>query len=375
MKNPGLYIHIPFCLKKCSYCAFYSITDLTLMDSFIDALLREMALYQGFGHFDTVYFGGGTPSLLSISLLDKITGAIHRNFDIAKDAEWTIEANPGDLNELYCRQLREHGFNRINIGVQSMDNRILSLLGRRHSREDAVSAVQSVRAAGFTNMGLDFIYAVPGQDINACLDNLREVSAFAPEHLSCYQLTIENTTPLGEQYRLGLYTKPDEETELDFFLRISDALSRAGYFHYEVSNFSRGENFRSRHNMKYWDHTPYLGLGPAAHSFSSDRRWWNYRSVQQYCQKLNSAKKPIEGEESLTQENLYLESLSLGLRTSDGIDIRSCRQDYGHDLLVNKKFIEKLQAEKLIVIEGDHLRPTLKGMALADALAKELGFN
>ncbi len=372
MKKAGLYIHVPFCLKKCDYCGFYSITSLDLMDDFVEALLKEMALYRSFGPFDTVYFGGGTPSLLNPPQIDRIIRGIHDSFSISEHAEWTIEANPGDLYESFCRALRGMGFNRINIGVQSLDDRVLSLLGRRHTRREAAAAVLSARNAGFTNMGLDFIYGIPGQDIEACLASLNEVAAFSPEHLSCYQLTVEEGAPLSEKFRNGVFKKPDEETEIGFFLQISEVLSREGYIHYEVSNYARGPEFRSRHNMKYWDHTSYLGLGPAAHSLDGNRRWWNRRSVGDYCRDLEAGRKPVEDEEKLTRDDLFLETLSLGLRTAEGIEIDSFVRDYGCNLMADRELTARLQSEKLVTVENGHLRPTLKGMAVADALAVEL---
>ena len=172
----GLYIHIPFCLKKCAYCAFYSSTDLGKIDGFVSALLKEIELYRGFGSFDTVYFGGGTPSLLKIPQFQRIIERVRNTFSIAEDAEWTIETNPGDLSISYGVALRQSGFNRINIGIQSLNDAALSLLGRRHDRKAALAAVESARSAGFENMGLDLIYAVPGQDVKACLETLAEMT-------------------------------------------------------------------------------------------------------------------------------------------------------------------------------------------------------
>jgi len=367
----GLYIHIPFCLKKCNYCAFYSTPTLDLIEAFVDALVGEMTSYRGFGAFDSIYFGGGTPSLLTIPQLEKITNAIHRIFEIQENAEWTIEGNPGDLNGSYSRQLRGLGFNRINIGVQSTNDHVLSFLGRRHTREDAMNAIRNARASGLKNVGLDFIYGIPGQNISDCLSGLADVISFSPEHISCYQLTIEDSTPLGELYRRGLITKLDEDIELDFFLKVSETLTGAGYIHYEVSNFAKSPSSRSRHNMKYWDHTPYLGLGPASHSFKDRRRWWNVRSLGDYCEKTNAGESPIESEERLTEEDFLLETLCLGLRTIDGISIVSLR-DCGGGVLSNKSLVDHLQSEDLIQIMHGRIRPTLKGMALADALAVEL---
>ena len=280
LKTPGLYVHIPFCLSKCPYCDFYSSTSLSALPRFLDALFQEMSTYRGrFNPFDTVYVGGGTPSLLGSQQLENLLIKIRDTFDLISNAEITVETNPADLNQPYLESLREIGINRINIGVQSFDQETLRFLGRRHSLKQAVSAIEASRNAGFHNMGLDLIYGIPGQTIDSWLDTLKQAVASSPEHLSCYQLTLEPRTPLGKRLNAGEFSIPGEELQVEFFMKTSQFLEDAGYIHYEVSNFAKGIEFASRHNQKYWDHSPYLGLGPAAHSFRDNRRWWNHRSI------------------------------------------------------------------------------------------------
>jgi len=363
MKIPGLYIHIPFCLNKCHYCDFYSVTSLTRVPVFLDALFREMEMYRGrFDAFDTIYIGGGTPSVLSAEQIRDILAAVRSNFKLLPDQEITLETNPGDLSLPYVDSLREIGINRLNIGAQSFDQKVLDFLGRRHSVEEAASAIEDARKAGFGNMGLDLIYGVPGQEMASWLNTLNRALSFRPEHLSCYQLTVEEKTPLGRRYARGECTVPGEELQYQFFMKTSEILENAGYIHYEVSNFARGMTYASRHNQKYWDHTPYLGLGPAAHSFQGNRRWWNHRSVEKYVQLLMGSEFPIEETERLTMEQMALESLYLGLRTKMGVNLDETWN------YVGEGFINQLLTEELITIRNGFLCPTRSGLAVADGL-------
>ncbi|MBW2637140.1 MAG: radical SAM family heme chaperone HemW, partial [Deltaproteobacteria bacterium] len=246
---PGLYIHIPFCLSKCHYCNFYSETSLKHLSSYTQALESEMALYeQRFRKFDTVYFGGGTPSILKAEEIADILRSIERYFSLQEESEITIEANPGDLDPAFLRSLREGGVNRVNIGVQSFDDDILDFLGRRHSSRDAVQAIETTYNEGFTNTGLDLIYGIPGQNMNKWMDTLSRAISFKPEHISCYQLTIEASPHLGKRLDKGEITLPDEDIQYDFFMKTSERLEDEGYIHYEISNFAKDTHFISRHN-------------------------------------------------------------------------------------------------------------------------------
>jgi oxygen-independent coproporphyrinogen-3 oxidase len=370
-QTPGLYIHIPFCLSKCPYCEFYSSTALSRLPRFLDALFQEMARYrQDFHCFDTVYIGGGTPSLLRVQQLESLLVRIRENFDLARDTEITIETNPADLSQSSLESIRETGINRVSIGVQSFDQEVLRFLGRRHSVQQAILAIEASKTAEFHNIGLDLIYGVPGQTIDLWLDTLKQAVAFVPEHLSCYQLTLEAETPLGRRYQAGEFSMPTEELQYEFFMKTSQFLEEAGYIHYEVSNFARETKYASRHNQKYWNHSPYLGLGPAAHSFQSNRRWSNHRSVDQYIAAVNAGNFPVEEREILTLEQLRLEALSLGLRTKKGVDFADFNDRYQYDLFTEKKtMLGKLQEEGFIHIQDGHLCPTPTGLAVADSLS------
>ena len=370
-KVPGLYIHIPFCFSKCLYCDFYSSTSISALPDFLDALSKEMEMVRNrFNPFDSVYMGGGTPSLLSPQQLEIILTRVRENFNLLPKPEITIETNPADLNRSFLESMLENGINRINIGVQSFDEDVLGLLGRRHSVKQAISAVEASRNAGFQNVGLDLIYGVPGQDIESWLDTLKQALLFSPEHLSCYQLTLEAKTPLGIRHQAGEFLIPGEELQYEFFMKTSEFLEAAGYIHYEVSNFARGKEHTSRHNQKYWDHSPYLGLGPAAHSFQCNQRWWNPRSLDQYLASINAGNLPVEETETLTMEQLRLEVLYFGLRTKKGISLQDFKNQYHYDLFTEKKeILEKLEEEGFISIQNGTLYPTQTGLAVADSLS------
>lgn len=330
-----------------------------------------MAFYKkSFQSFDTIYLGGGTPSLLSIQQIDNILKSVNDNFNIDRQTEKTMEVNPGDVSVEYFQQLRKQGINRLNIGIQSFNDSLLKFLGRRHSAQEAIAAMDTARQAGFDNIGIDLIYGVYGQDMKAWRETLNKALSFFPEHLSCYQLSLTGETPLYKQYRKENLQLPTENEALDFFMTTSKILTDAGYIHYEVSNFARTDSLKSRHNMKYWRHAPYLGLGPAAHSFLDSRRWWNKADVKTYLNAVGEGKKPVDKTESLSTEQLALEALFLSMRTKDGIHLQQYQDHFGADLLVDKKnVIDELMKNGLLELKDGRLQPTLAGMAVADSLA------
>ncbi len=404
--KPGLYIHVPFCKSKCGYCSFYSIASPDLIPAFVKAVVREMAFYKSplsfprrressffngsldsrlrtlkgtsgndveeypFTGFDTIYIGGGTPSLLAVRDIETILRAITNHFEIDHHAEITMEVNPGDVSLNYFQDLRRSGINRLNIGIQSFDDDILKFLGRRHTATEAKAAIVAARKAGFDNVGMDLIYGVHGQNLKDWKQTLQQALIFSPEHLSCYQLSLDSNTPLFRHYKQEGLRLPEENEAFDFFMTTSQTLTEAGYIHYEVSNFSRTQALTSRHNTKYWRHTPYLGMGPSAHSFWNNKRWWNKADVDSYIKDMTEGKTPVEQYEELSVEQLALEALFLGLRTKDGIDLDACNALFGIDILLDKKkTIDELIENKLVELKDGRLRPTLTGMAVADSLA------
>jgi oxygen-independent coproporphyrinogen-3 oxidase len=370
MIQPGLYIHVPFCETKCGYCDFYSVTSVCDIPEYIKAILEEISLYaRDFSNFDTIYFGGGTPSLLRSADWSEILVHARNTFTIAADAEITAEVNPADAHPHFLTSLRQMGVNRLNLGVQSFDADMLRFLGRRHTHKQAVQSIEGARAAGFENIGIDLIYGVPDRSLFSWKDALSRALSFEPEHLSCYQLSLEGGTPLGCRHQRGEFALPDEDEQLDYFMMTSDILEDAGYLHYEVSNFARADRFKSRHNQKYWRHIPYLGLGPAAHSFSAQRRWWNHRSLKQYLLDLREGRRPVEGSEHLTPSQQRLETCFLGLRTGEGIPIQYFSEQQNTPHPEKRKILDELVRQGLIVIRDGFLKPTRRGLALADRLA------
>jgi oxygen-independent coproporphyrinogen-3 oxidase len=360
----GLYVHVPFCRQKCRYCDFYSIPSASLVTEWLDALEAEASLYKDrFPFFDTLYLGGGTPTLLATGDLARLVEILRRNFTICPDAEVSLEANPNDVTSEKVHFFRDLGFNRISLGVQSMDDRELEFLGRTHSARQAARAMERIRESGFPGFGVDLIYGLPGQTEAEWAGTLHEALAFSPDHVSCYQLTVSRETPLWETLEAGRIRLPGEEQERSLFLTASEVLGGQGFVHYEVSNYARGDSSVCRHNVKYWDRAPCLGLGPSAHSFQGDTRWWNHRSVREYCRDLARGRKPVEGSERLSEEQAALEELSLQLRTRAGTAIR----DLGRHEKADRVLPGLLEAGLLEVI-GERAVPTREGFLVADRL-------
>lgn len=361
---PGLYIHVPFCVTKCPYCDFYSVTDFSAKDAWLHALQAEMDLYRhDFGPFETLYIGGGTPTMLSDRDLDDLFHGLHTHFSLCTDCEITIEANPDDITEDKLVFLRSLGVNRLSMGVQSFEENELRFLKRRHTAAGAEKALSLARKAGFTNFGIDLMYGLPGQTDDGWLKTLRTALAFEPTHLSCYELTFEETTALGKMKIAGQIASLTEEEGRGLFLLTSRFLQEHGFIHYEISNFARGDEYCSRHNRKYWRHAPYLGLGPAAHSFQHGVRWWNYRSIEQYCKAAKRGLKPVEGSETLSPGQLRLERLFLGLRTRDGVTMDDAFGESPSEMLLSQ-----IRASGLATIRRNRIIPTVKGFLVADRL-------
>ena len=335
--NAGIYIHIPFCLKKCPYCSFYSITDLSFKDNFLKALLKEMEYYRGSRmSFDSIYFGGGTPSVLSENEIFQILNNVHKFFNIKKNTEITLEVNPGTAGyKIFCLY-RNTGINRLNIGVQSFDDNTLEYLGRIHSSRDACSAIRAARNAGFSNIGIDLIYGLSGQNITRWKQDLEKALSYFPEHLSCYMLSIEKGTPFHQAKEAGDILPADDSIGGNLFSFTWEFLSAHGYKPYEISNFSRNnpanpDIYRSGHNQKYWHFAPYLGFGPAAHSYLEPMRFWNKSSVHHYIRSIESGQHPMENLEILEREQQMIESVFLGLRTTEGIDVHKFNKKFNTD--------------------------------------------
>ncbi len=363
--SPGLYIHVPFCKTKCPYCDFYSIAAGESIGRWLEALAREAALRRAAcGALDTLYIGGGTPSVLSEAETERIFEIVDANFRFMPDAEVTIEANPDDVTPRAAALWHELGVNRASLGVQSFDDEALRFLRRRHDAARSREALRSLRDAGFSNVGVDLIYGFEGQSLDHWRRTLAEAVELEPEHLSCYQLTIAPSTEFGRMLASGRLAALDEEAQRTFFMETSAALTRTGCVHYEVSNFARDDSLRSRHNGKYWSRAPYLGLGPSAHSFLDGKRWWNVRSVETYCRLLEEAASPVEDSETLGDEEIALETVALGFRTRDGVPLEALRRRPGWE-----RTLDTLVAEGLVTVEHGRAAPTTEGLCVADRIA------
>lgn len=382
----GLYLHIPFCRAKCIYCDFYSETQTRLLPAFLSALAREIDAYQAqppFSEltFDTVYLGGGTPSLLTPEQVNDILQHLARVYRLAEQPELSLEANPGTVLVERLAGYRAAGINRLTLGVQSFDDDELRWLSRIHNSAEAVDAVRHARAVGFDNIGLDLIFGIPGQTPASWRASLSQALRLAPEHLSVYGLTYEANTPLWRQWQQGKIQRCVEDNEREFFLMAAEMLTAAGYEHYEISNYALPGK-RSQHNQHYWDHRPYLGLGPSAHSFDGRRRWWNVRSLTGYIDGVTRGVGAVAESEDITLPMRRNETILLGLRRSEGIDLETWRSAYGFDLLSiaqelaikfgieNRAPFTSSAGSALLAFDGRRLGLTLEGVLLYDSICE-----
>jgi oxygen-independent coproporphyrinogen-3 oxidase len=362
--QPGLYIHVPFCKTKCPYCDFASVTSLPLIPQWLETIKREMRLYKDrFPAFDSLYLGGGTPSLLSERDLSDLVRSLQARFSFSGATESTMEMNPDDLLPGRLAVLRALGVNRVSLGVQSFDDGELRFLKRRHTAGQAIEAIHELKASGFAKVGIDLMYGLPGQTEAGWMRTLEKAASFDVEHLSCYELTLHENTPFGNLHAEGEMKPLDEESQSAFFVLTSTFLEEKGYLHYEVSNFAKGEENRCRHNLKYWSRAPYLGLGPSAHSHQDGVRWWNLRDLDGYCRALADGKPPVAGSETLTPEQVYLETILLGFRTRDGVDREIFRSRPG-----TEEVLGHLRQAGVIRVVGGRVVPTVKGFLVADSL-------
>lgn len=381
--GPGLYLHLPFCSSICPYCDFYVLTgEPARRRRFVDSLIAEIALLAGGtwpvvgtesprAPFDTLYLGGGTPSILAAEELARILEALRRALPLDDDVWLSIEANPEDVTPGNLAAWRRLGVDFLSLGVQSFQPEHLDFLGRRHTAEQSHRSLELALGAGFHTVSLDLIYGLPHQSREGWQRDLEQALEHGPQHLSCYQLTIHEGTLFGFRQQRGRLAELPEEAQAELFLFTHRHLADQGLPGYEVSNFAAGSEHRSRHNQKYWDHTPYLGLGPSAHSFAGNRRWWNLRKIKPWEARLEAGESPVDTSEEVSPTDLILERLMLELRTTDGLDLEGFRDVYGIDLLAtNREVVDRLKAAGWIELDSGRLTPTTKGLAIADTLAR-----
>ena len=372
-KNLGIYIHIPFCSGKCSYCDFCSVAGKDrLMPSYQEALLHNIkeSAPQLDGYFaDTVYFGGGTPSFYGAKQLIKIFDALKKYGHVLLDSEVTVEVNPESAELADLISLRRAGFNRLSIGVQSANDAMLKSLHRRHTFADAVQAVKNAREAGFENVSIDLIYGLPSQTRDDWADTLNRAAALKPDHISCYGLKIEEGTPL--YIFKDAPFMPDDDTQADMYLYAVEALSRFGYKQYEISNFAR-RGFESRHNLKYWRCEEYIGFGAAAHSYVGDFRYNYISDIEKYCENILSGEKVVEQTEEISQFEKAGEYLMLGLRTVYGISEQKYRDIYPCSLDLVTELLHNYESSGWAAKTDGRWHFTPQGFLLSNTLISEI---
>ena len=366
----GVYLHIPFCRSRCSYCDFATgMYESTVAERYVKALVTEIVGFAGGANqqIDTIYLGGGTPSLLSPIQVERILIAVHERFAIATGAEITMEMNPGELPLEVLREFRRRGINRASFGAQTFDDIELKHLGRTHTAADIDQTLNHLRAAGFDNVSLDLICGLPGQTLPAWSRNLDIALSLKPEHLSLYLLEVHEGTPLADQIKRHARPRPDDDLAAEMYRLMLEQVCAAGYRHYEISNFCL-PGFESRHNTKYWTGAPYFGFGCSAHSFDGRaRRWANERDTARYVELIESAQSPVIETIHLSDEDKRSESVFLGLRMLSGISLNEHQQRFGKDLREDHAGeIDRLNEAGLIELDNDLLRLTSTGALMSN---------
>jgi len=375
---PGLYVHIPFCFHKCHYCDFYSITRQTpdRMSRFVDLILSEADAWTPGRSAprivaQTIFFGGGTPSLLPLDQMSRLIIGLTRRFDLTSSHEWTVEVNPATADRDYCAMLKSHGVTRLSFGAQSFDKAELALLERHHAPPDVLRSIELARDAGFERLNVDLIYAIPGQTLASYQQSLDRALSLGTTHLSCYELTYEPNTPLTVRKRLGQFRAADEPLVLEMMRHTRQHLSAAGLPAYEISNYATPGQ-ECRHNLLYWHGGDYIGLGPSAASHVQGTRWRNHPHLGEWEQSILAGKLPATDIEHLTPTVRAGELAMLMLRLSEGIDfVGFTARTHCDPRALWPELIEKLTAAGLLIDTGRSIRLTDRGFEVADSIAAE----
>lgn len=379
-KEIGLYIHIPFCKQKCCYCDFYSEAKKeSWVPRYIKSLLLEIEQSSKPPKIDfqpivkTIYIGGGTPSLIESSYIAQIMQAIYQNYIVEKNAEVTIEVNPGTTTLEKLEDYAKLGINRLSIGLQSTHNHLLQAIGRIHNYYDFVDTYHFAKEAGFQNINVDLMIGLPNQTVLEVEESLEEVISLEPEHISVYSLIVEENTPLAKQVEDGEIKLPTEEQEREMYWKAKEILEKNGYEHYEISNFAK-PNYQAKHNLDCWNQKEYMGFGAAAHSYVDGNRYSNISSLKQYIQNYerNQPQKNIKVHEKQTQEEKQKEYMLLGLRKLQGVSIQEYKAKFvANPVYLYHQELEKLAQQKLLEIDGDSIKLTNKGLDLANLVWEE----
>ncbi len=370
----GIYIHIPFCKQACHYCDFHFSTQQDRRPALIEAIAKEIVLQKNYLEgeaIQTIYFGGGTPSLLNTNELHKLLDSIRSTQKVIDNPEITLEANPDDLTPSKLKEFSALGINRLSIGIQSFHSDLLKLLNRNHDGATALRSFQYAREAGFKNISIDLIYAIPTESDSLWMEDIRQALILQPDHISCYALTIEEKTVFGRWSITGKLKTTDDETAARHLELLMNELEQAGYEHYEISNFAR-PGFYSKHNSNYWRQEHYLGVGPSAHSYNGKSRQYTISNNNLYTDALRQDKILFE-KEILTHANKINEYILTTLRTSWGTDLKKMKLDFGYDLMrENTDYLSRVFKNDFAVLEKDVLRLTRKGKLLADKISSDL---
>lgn len=371
--NSGIYIHIPFCEHKCGYCDFYSSTNLNVFgDEFVKALCLEIEHSETqLDKFNTLFFGGGTPTLLSIEQFELIFSVLHNKFNFSSDTEITLEANPETVDFNYLKALRETGFNRISFGVQSFRANELKFMERIHSGEKAKTEIRNARKAGFDNISCDLIFGLPDQTLEEWKYNLDEAISLGTDHISAYSLIYEQNTRFGQLVKKNEIKPISQDFDREIYEFTISHLKKNGFNQYETSNYSKSVSKRSQHNLKYWKMDAYVGFGPSAHSFDGNfKRHWNIRSTEKYIQKVNANESTMINSEVLEKESHIFEWIMLGFRMNDGVSIVDFRRKF--NLEFNEYYaesIKKYSSQGLLELTETHCRLTNEGLFYSDYIS------
>ena len=372
----GIYIHIPFCKRRCIYCDFFSTTQSEKKSTYVHSLCQELEMRKDYledEEIETIYLGGGTPSQLTEEELEEIFAAIYNIYKVREETEITFEANPDDLTPEYVSMLRQLPINRISMGIQTFQEETLKLLHRRHTATQAIEAFRRCRKAGFRNISIDLIYGLPGETLGTWQEDLKQAIDLHPEHISAYHLIYEEGTTLWELREQHQVEEADEDLSLTLFRTLIDELAQAGYQHYEISNFSL-PGFHSRHNSSYWTGKKYLGCGPSAHSFDGTSRQWNVASLDKYIYGIQHGTPDYEVEE-LDLYTRYNDFVITSIRTCWGMSLSRLRTEYSEELYNYCLRMAKPHLEQgVLEIKEDNLKLTKEGIFISDGIMSDLLF-
>tara|TARA_B000000532_G_scaffold59024_1_gene46343 strand:+ start:696 stop:1823 length:1128 start_codon:yes stop_codon:yes gene_type:complete len=373
MKKSAIYIHIPFCKVKCIYCDFYSITNREKqIPLFTKSLIEEINSYRKYSkkkwEFNTIFFGGGTPSILPAKNIEKILIQLDDVFDISNVKEITLEANPGEASFNFLNDIKKIGINRLSIGFQSFNDKVLKNIGRFHRSNDCFKTFKNARKAGFKNINTDMIFNIPNLSTNQWIGDIKKLISLEPEHISAYSLTVEPSTKLFNLVKNNKMLMPSEQIDIEQFLITKDILMKNKYFQYEISNYSK-KNMECKHNLNYWESNPYISFGPSAHSYDTKKRWWNVKSLDKYLSLVGNGKLPVENFEILKKQDKYNEMILNGLRLTKGISLNKIKKFHKNHLIYLKELTKKWDC---IDLSNGYLKLNKNGMLLVDNISSDM---